>query len=60
MVFFYIGVGLFFILSQLFGHIDKFMRIIFGSTFILLGLARAFRTYEKAREVFFSDNDIDD
>ena len=59
MVFFYIGFGLFFILSPLFDHIDKVLRIIFGATFILFGVARAFRIVEKVREVFFSDNDID-
>jgi len=60
MVFFYVGFGLFFILSPLFSHIDKFLRIIFGSAFLLFGLARAFRTYEKMREVFFSKKDIDE
>lgn len=59
MVFFYIGFGLFFILSPLLNHIDKVLRVIFGVTFILLGVARAFRIVEKVREVFFSGNDID-
>jgi len=57
MVFFYLGFGLFFIISPLFSNIDKFLRIIFGSAFLLIGLARAFRTYEKIREVFFSEHD---
>jgi cytochrome c biogenesis protein CcdA len=60
MVFFYIGFGLFFILSPLFSHIDKVLRIIFGATFIIFGVGRAFRIVEKVREVFFSDNNIDD
>jgi len=59
MVFFYVGFGLFFMLSPLFSYIDKVLRIIFGSAFLLFGLARAFRTYEKAREVFSSENDTD-
>ena len=59
MVFFYVGFGLFFILSPLFSNIDKVLRIIFGSAFLLFGLARAFRTYEKIREVFFSENDTE-
>jgi cytochrome c biogenesis protein CcdA len=54
MIIFYIGVGLFIIFSPLFDHIEKFIRIIFGSALILLGVQRAFRTYEKVKEVFFT------
>ena len=60
MVFFYIGFGLFVILSPLLNNIDKVIRVIFGSAFILFGVARAFRTYEKVREVFYSENDTED
>lgn len=60
MVFFYIGFGLFIILSPLLNNIDKAIRVIFGSVFILFGVARAFRTYEKVREVFYSENDMED
>ncbi len=54
MIFFYIGLGLFIIFSPLFDH--KFIRIIFGSALILLGVQRAFRTYEKVKEVFFTQD----
>lgn len=56
MVFFYLGLGLFFIFHPLFDHIEKFIRIIFGSALALYSLARAFRTYEKVKELFFSGN----
>ena len=58
MVFFYLGLGLFFIFSQLFDHIEKVLRIIFGSALILYSLARAFRTYEKVKETFFTGNNL--
>lgn len=56
MVFFYLGIGLFFIFHPLFDHIHIGLRIIFGSALILYSLARAFRTYEKVKEAFFSGN----
>jgi cytochrome c biogenesis protein CcdA len=59
MVFFYLGLGLFFIFYPLFDHIEKAIRIIFGSALILYGVARAFRTYEKVKETFFSVNNSD-
>jgi cytochrome c biogenesis protein CcdA len=59
MVFFYLGVGLFFIFAHLFDHIEKVIRIIFGSALILYSVARAFRTYEKVKETFFSVNNSD-
>jgi cytochrome c biogenesis protein CcdA len=56
MVFFYLGLGLFFIFSPLFDHIEKLIRIIFGSALALYSVVRAFRTYEKVKELFFSGN----
>lgn len=56
MVFFYLGVGFFFIFHPLFEHIDKALRIIFGSALIIYGVARAFRTYQKVKETFFAGN----
>ena len=56
MVFFYLGVGLVFILHPMFDHIDKAIRVIFGSALILYGVARAFRTYQKVKETFFAEN----
>ena len=60
MVFFYFGLGLFIIFHPLFNHIEKFIRILFGSALIIYGLTRAFRTYEKVREAFFSGNNSDE
>lgn len=58
MIVFYLGLGLFFIFSPLFDHIDKAIRIIFGSALILYSLARAFRTYEKVKETFFTGSNL--
>jgi uncharacterized membrane protein (DUF373 family) len=58
MVFFYLGVGVFFIFYSNFSYIDKPVRVIVGSTFIFYGLYRAFSTYVKIVKVFFTkDND---
>jgi hypothetical protein len=53
MVFFYIGVGVFFIFYSDRSTIDKPVRIILGSTFVFYGLYRAFRAYIKIVEAFF-------
>lgn len=57
MTFFYIGVGLFFLLSPNVAYVDKFLRIVVGSTFIFYGIYRAYRTYVKIIELFFSGDD---
>jgi cytochrome c biogenesis protein CcdA len=59
MVFFYLGIGLLFIFHPLFDNIHIGLRIIFGSALILYSIARAFRTYEKVKETFFSINNSD-
>ena len=59
MVFFYLGVGVFFIFYSNLSYIDKPVRVIVGSTFIFYGLYRAFRAYVKIVEVFFT-KDKDD
>lgn len=56
MVFFYLGIGLFFIFSSLFEHIHIGLRITLGGALILYSLARAFRTYQKVKETFFAEN----
>lgn len=55
MTFFYLGVGLYFILSTDLSHIDKFIRYIVGGTFVFYGLFRLYKLVEKIREEFFSD-----
>jgi threonine/homoserine/homoserine lactone efflux protein len=62
MTIFYIGVGLFLLLSpnlnlSLNPTYDKFMRILVGTTFIIYGIYRAYRTYVKIIELFFSGDD---
>ncbi|MHC1703148.1 MAG: hypothetical protein AB9846_04505 [Tenuifilaceae bacterium] len=55
MTFFYIGVGLYFILSTDLTNIDKFIRYLVGGTFVFYGLFRLYRTFVKIKEEFFSD-----
>ena len=55
MVFFYLGVGVFFIFFMKQSYLDRPVLIIMGSTFILLGLYRAYRAYTKIREAFFTN-----
>jgi hypothetical protein len=52
MVFFYIGLGIFIIISpQL--NIEKPMRYIFAVPLLLYGIYRAFTSYQKIRDSFF-------
>jgi hypothetical protein len=60
MVFFYLGVGSYFVFFSDLSYLDKSVRVIMGSTFIFYGLYRAYRTYVKIVEAFFTkDNDSD-
>jgi len=60
MAIFYIGVGLYLAFFNNLYWIDKFLLTLVGITFILYGVYRAFRTYQKIIEVFFSrDKDED-
>jgi hypothetical protein len=54
MVFFYLGVGTYLIFYFNLSTLDKPIRVIMGSTFIFYGLYRAYITYIKIVEVFFS------
>ena len=56
MVFFYLGLGVFIIISpQL--DIDKTLRMIFAVPLFLYGVYRAFTSYSKIRESFFEEPD---
>ena len=55
MTFFYLGLGSYLIFSPNLIYVDKAMRVILGSTCIFYGLYRAYRTYVKVVEVFFTD-----
>jgi hypothetical protein len=62
MVLFYLGVGIYLIFFFNRTYMDKAVLVILGSSFILYGLYRAFRTYTKIAELFFGGrkNDEDD
>jgi hypothetical protein len=57
MVFFYIGVGVYFISFSGFSYLDKPVRVIMGSAFVFYGIYRAYRAYVKIVEVFFTKDD---
>lgn len=54
MVFFYLGVGCYFIFFTSRSFLDRGVWVIMGSTFIFYGLYRAYRAYVKIVEVFFT------
>lgn len=54
MSFFYIGLGLYVILSPDLDYIEKPLRVIFGSALNLYGIYRLYRTYVKIVELFFT------
>lgn len=54
MVFFYLGVGIYLIFFFSMTTLDKPVLVILGSTFILYGIYRAYRSYTKIVEAFFS------
>ena len=54
MVVFYLGVGWFLVFRSDLSYLDKPVRVIVGSAFIFYGVYRAFRTYVKIVEVFFT------
>ncbi len=60
MVFFFMGIGLLFVFSPLFDHIEMTIRVIFGAAMGVYSLARGFQTYEQVREVFFAGHDDED
>ncbi len=57
MVFFYLGVGVYLIFYFPKSSLGKPIQVIMGSTFIFYGLYRAYRTYVKIVEVFFTKDD---
>jgi hypothetical protein len=60
MVLFYLGVGYYLIFLFNLSLLDKAVRVIMGSTFIFYGLYRAYRTYVKIVEVFFTTDSDDE
>jgi hypothetical protein len=56
MVLFYLGVGIYLVFFANLIYVDKALRVIMGSTMIFYGSYRAYRTYVKIVEVFFTDD----
>ena len=54
MVFFYLGVGIYLIFFFDMTTLDKPVLVILGSTFVLYGIYRAYRSYTKIVEAFFT------
>ena len=54
MVFFYLGVGSYFVFYSDLSYLDKPVRVIMGTSFIFYGLYRAYRAYVKIIEAFFT------
>jgi cytochrome c biogenesis protein CcdA len=59
MVFFYLGVGGYFVFSPDLNYIDKPLRVIVGSSLILYGIYRAFRAYKQIAALFSRNNKDD-
>lgn len=60
MTLFYIGVGLYILISPTFKSFDnRPVIVIFGVTFVFFGIYRGFRSYGKIREAFFSGGEAD-
>jgi cytochrome c biogenesis protein CcdA len=60
MVIFYLGVGWYFIFYSNLSYLNKPVRVIMGSALIFYGIYRAFRTYFKIVEVFFTKEKDDE
>jgi hypothetical protein len=54
MVMFYLGVGIFLLFYAKMFNIDKALRGIIGTTFLLYGVYRIFVTYKQIKEAFFN------
>jgi len=59
MVVFYFGVGSFMLFDKTYLVLDKAVRVIIGTSFLIYGVFRAFRTYIQIKQAFFN-NETDD
>jgi hypothetical protein len=57
MAIFYLGSGIFFLFFADMFNIDRAIRGIIGSTFLLYGLYRVYTVYRMISDTFFSKND---
>jgi len=60
MVIFYLGVGSFMIFFFDQSSIDKALRVIIGSSFLIYGTFRAFRAFFHIKEIFFNKETDDE
>ena len=60
MVMFYIGMGIFLLFYAKMFNIDKAIKVIIGSTFLLYGVYRTTVTYKQIKEAFFSKDSDDE
>jgi len=60
MVFFYLGVGIYLIFFFEMSTLDKTILVLLGSAFLLYGIYRAYRSYAKIKEAFFSGDTEED
>ncbi len=59
MALFYIGVGLYFLFAS-YLWVEKFLRYLVGSTFLVYGIYRSYTTFVKIREAFFMKDEDDE
>lgn len=57
MTIFYFGIGLYFITTDSFPNIESFIRYFVGGMFVFYGIYRAFQSYHKIKEAFFTGDD---
>ena len=60
MVVFYLGVGIFLLFFANMFVIDRKIKVIVGSTFLLYGVFRTTVTYKQIKEAFFTKQDEED
>jgi hypothetical protein len=57
MVFFYLGLGYILIFSPILNYIEKPLRVIMGIPLLIYGIYRAFTSYQKIKDNFFSNDE---
>lgn len=57
MTIFYFGIGFFFITTESFPNIESFIRYFVGGMFVFYGIYRAFQSYHKIKDAFFTNDD---
>lgn len=60
MVIFYLGVGIYLIFFFNRTYMDKALLVILGSSFLLYGVYRAFKTYSSIVKLFFRSDEEDE